>query len=149
MDRSRYDSAMFWLAFGTAAAVIGLALMTIGITRLPAAGNPLTSAWFDGGLALLGLGALLLLWALLLFLSRRRATVDQPGKAGGAGSGPVKRNEMAKYLELWSLWRFLGRRRDQAEGAGEADLAHDLEAIRHYSEGDQGTPPPRSEQAKD
>ncbi|HYU63167.1 MAG TPA: hypothetical protein VEN12_05245 [Verrucomicrobiae bacterium] len=37
MDRSRYDSALFWLPFGTAAAVIGLALMTIGLTRLPPA----------------------------------------------------------------------------------------------------------------
>jgi len=28
---------LFWLPFGTAAAVIGLALMTIGLTRLPPA----------------------------------------------------------------------------------------------------------------
>lgn len=72
-DRGRYDSAMFWLAFGTAAAVIGLALMTIGVTRTASGGNLMASVWFDGGLGLLAVGAVLLLWALWLFLSRRRA----------------------------------------------------------------------------
>jgi hypothetical protein len=71
-DRGRYESAMFWLPFGTAAAVIGLALMTIGVTRLPANANVFGSAWFDGGLGVLAVGGLLLLWSLLLFLSRRR-----------------------------------------------------------------------------
>ena len=73
-DRSRYDSAMFWLAFGTAAAVIGLALMTIGVSRSPTGAKLIASAWFDAGVALLVVGAVLLLWALALFLSRRRAT---------------------------------------------------------------------------
>lgn len=71
-DRRRYDSAMFWLAFGTAAAVIGLALMTIGATRSTPGANLLGSRWFDTGLGLLALGGLLLLWALLLYLLRRR-----------------------------------------------------------------------------
>jgi hypothetical protein len=71
---------MFWLPFGTAAAVIGLALMTIGATRLPASANVFGSVWFDSGLSLLAVGVLLLLWALVLFLSRRRqaASADQP-----------------------------------------------------------------------
>src|SRR5689334_72307 len=76
---------MFWLPFGTAAAVIGLALMTIGITRLGAAQSVWTSVWFDGGLGLLAIGALLLLWSLILFLSRRRgalATVDPATRQG-------------------------------------------------------------------
>jgi hypothetical protein len=83
LDRSRYDSAMFWLPFGTAAAVIGLALMTIGVTRLPAAANVFGSVWFDGGLGLLSLGALFLLWALWLFLGRRRqaAQASAPAEA--------------------------------------------------------------------
>lgn len=71
---------MFWLPFGTAAAVIGLALMTIGVTRLSSAQSVWDSVWFDAGLGLLAVGALLLLWALVLFLSRRRgamATVDR------------------------------------------------------------------------
>ena len=72
MDRSRYDSAMFWLPFGTAAAVIGLALMTIGLTRLSASESLWSSWWFDAGAVLLGIGVLLLLWSLVLFLSRRR-----------------------------------------------------------------------------
>ena len=71
-DRGRYDSAMFWLAFGTAAAVIGLALMTIGVSQSPSGANLFGSFWFDGGLGLLVIGALLLLWALVLFLGRRR-----------------------------------------------------------------------------
>ena len=81
MDRSRYDSAMFWLPFGTAAAVIGLALMTIGVTRLSAAESPFNSAWFDGGLALLGVGAALLLWSLWLFLAHRRKPASALAKA--------------------------------------------------------------------
>jgi hypothetical protein len=75
-DRGRYDSAMFWLPFGTAAAVIGLALMTIGISRLPANANVFGSVWFDGGLGLLAVGGLLLLWSLVLFLGRRRERAE-------------------------------------------------------------------------
>lgn len=71
-DRGRYDSAMFWLAFGTAASVIGLALMTIGVSRSASGANLLASPWFDGGLGLLALGAVLLLLSLFLFLGRRR-----------------------------------------------------------------------------
>ncbi len=71
-DRGRNDSAMFWLPFGTAAAVIGLALMTIGLTRLQASANVFGSVWFDVGLGLLTVGALLLLWSLVLFLTHRR-----------------------------------------------------------------------------
>ena len=79
-ERGRYDSAMFWLAFGTAAAVIGLALMTIGVTRSAAGANLLASPWFDSGLAVLGVGGLLLLWALSLYLRRRR--IEPPAEAG-------------------------------------------------------------------
>jgi hypothetical protein len=77
-DRGRYDSAMFWLAFGTAAAVIGLALMTIGVTRLTPGASLLSTPWFDAGLAILALGGLLLIWALLLFLTRRRESAAAP-----------------------------------------------------------------------
>jgi hypothetical protein len=75
-DRGRYDSAMFWLPFGTAAAVIGLALMTIGIARLPTNASVFGSVWFDVGLGLLAVGGLLLLWSLVLFLGRRRAAAQ-------------------------------------------------------------------------
>lgn len=94
MDRARYDSAMFWLPFGTAAAVIGLALMTIGVTRLPANASVWGSGWFDAGLAVLAVGGVLLVWSLALFLTRRRnaaaanaaadaaqAAAADPGKA--------------------------------------------------------------------
>ena len=96
MDRRRYDSAMFWLPFGTAAAVIGLALMTIGITRLPVDANLLDSAWFDGGLGLLSLGALFLLWSLWLFLGQRRAEARQARSidAPPAGLAPDKQAEV-------------------------------------------------------
>jgi hypothetical protein len=83
-DRGRYDSAMFWLPFGTAAAVIGLALMTIGVTRLPANANVFGSAWFDGGLGVLAVGGLLLLWSLVLFLSRRREAAQATSMADPA-----------------------------------------------------------------
>jgi|SRR5690242_10575862 len=85
-DRGRYDSAMFWLPFGTAAAVIGLALMTIGVTRLPTNANVFDSVWFDVGLGLLAIGALLLLWSLMLFVGHRReaaqATSSTPPAQG-------------------------------------------------------------------
>lgn len=115
-DRRRYDSAMFWLAFGTAASVIGLALMTIGVTRMSANANLLASGWFDGGLGLLAIGAGLLLWALGLFLSRRRAasaestTSGPPAQSGSAPNATAeavkgyyreREKMMDKALEIW------------------------------------------------
>lgn len=105
-DRARYDSAMFWLAFGTAAAVIGLALMTIGATRSGAGANLFASAWFDGGLALLAVGGLLLLWALLLYVARRREAA-QGGSGAKAAGDPMTEavkgyyEERKKLIDLW------------------------------------------------
>ena len=113
MNRPRYDSAMFWLAFGTAASVIGLALMTIGATRSAPGDNLLTSLWFDGGLSLLALGVLLLLWALWLYRAHRR--VEATARAiGGSPAAPQVHSESAeaeavrgyyrereKLMELW------------------------------------------------
>ena len=110
-DRGRYDSAMFWLAFGTAASVIGLALMTIGVSRSAPGVNLLTSLWFDCGLGLLGVGALLLLLALVLYLARRRVEAIAP--ANGSSSDSAKptadKNELirAYYAErqrLMKMW---------------------------------------------
>ncbi len=117
MDRSRYDSAMFWLPFGTAAAVIGLALMTIGVTRLHPADNMLRSVWFDGGLGVLAIGALLLLWSLWLFLSRRRdagrssearatpADDSKPGKGGVDWKSEAVRGYYKERDNLFRLWQ--------------------------------------------
>lgn len=105
-DRSRYDSAMFWLAFGTAAAVIGLALMTIGATRSASGANLLASPWFDGGLVVLGVGALLLLWALGLYLRRRRDQA-QAGTGSGAAENPMTEAIKGYYSErdrLFKMW---------------------------------------------
>ena len=71
---------MFWLAFGTAAAVIGLALMTIGVSRSAPGGDLLRSLWFDSGLGVLAVGALLLLLALWLYLARRRVEAQAPAQ---------------------------------------------------------------------
>ena len=107
-DRGRYDSAMFWLAFGTAGAVIGLALMTIGATRLPSGANLFASVWFDVGLALLAVGALLLLWALGLYLARRR--VEAQAQASGTSRGgddSMKEAIKGYYAErnrLFNIW---------------------------------------------
>ncbi len=103
MDRPRYDSAMFWLAFGTAAAVIGLALMTIGVTRLPANENPLSSGWFDGGLALLALGVLFLLLALWLFLTRRSAMTQAGDRSGAPAESPEAEAVRGYYREREKL----------------------------------------------
>jgi hypothetical protein len=71
---------MFWLALGTASAVIGLALMTIGVSRSAPGRDLLTSLWFDSGLGLLTVGALLLLLALGLYLARRRSETKAPAQ---------------------------------------------------------------------
>lgn len=104
MDRRRYDSAMFWLAFGTAAAVIGLALMTIGATRSASGANLLASIWFDTGLGLLGLGALLLLWALGLYLARRREGDTESPAAKGRAQEEAVRGYFAERERLFKMW---------------------------------------------
>jgi hypothetical protein len=42
------------------------------------------SAWFDGGLGVLAVGGLLLLWSLVLFLSRRREAAQATSMADPA-----------------------------------------------------------------
>lgn len=117
MDRSRYDSAMFWLPFGTAAAVIGLALMTIGVTRQASSQSVWSSAWFDAGLAVLIVGVLLLVWSLALFLTRRReesvpAPTDKTPADGPKRKGPDWMTEAVRgyYRERENL--FKSRERD-------------------------------------
>lgn len=101
---------MFWLAFGTAAAVIGLALMTIGVTRSAPANNLLASLWFDGGLGLLAIGVLLLLWALWLFAFRRRSAQD-PTAPGHEKSSPDVTSEAVRayYREREKLFDIYDR----------------------------------------
>jgi hypothetical protein len=108
-DRGRYDSSMFWLAFGTAAAVIGLALMTIGVSRSTAGANLLASPWFDGGLGLLAIGALLLLWSLWLYLLHRRSAgrALTTGRAEPSVGNPMAEavkgyyREREKAMDIW------------------------------------------------
>jgi hypothetical protein len=110
-DRGRYDSAMFWLPFGTAAAVIGLALMTIGVTRLPANDSVFGSLWFDVGLGLLAVGALLLLWSLVLFLSHRRqaaraiARADTAQATDGDWKSEAVRGYYKERENLFRTWQ--------------------------------------------
>ena len=105
-DRSRYDSAMFWLAFGTAAAVIGLALMTIGVTRSAAGANLFASPWFDAGLGVFVIGGLLLLWSLGLYARRRRGEA-QAGLSSHSGENPMTEAVRGYYSErdrLFKMW---------------------------------------------
>lgn len=97
---------MFWLAFGTAAAVIGLALMTIGATRSVPGANLLASGWFDTGLGLLALGGLLLLWALLLYLLRRRAGGQPQETSGAPRSSPAReRQSSGEAVDTSGDWK--------------------------------------------
>jgi hypothetical protein len=119
---------MFWLAFGTAAAVIGLALMTIGATRLPARANLFDSAWFDGGIAVLLIGVVLLLWALLLFLGRRRGGVPATTAVEGAPADPIKAAEVeavrgyyAEREKLMRLYEKQQAREQQKQQGGKND----------------------------
>ena len=118
MDRGRYDSAMFWLAFGTAAAVIGLALMTIGVSRSPQGANFLASAWFDSGLGLLAVGAGLLFWALILFLSRRReaSSGGSSPDASGSNMSEAIRGYYAERNKLFDIWDRQQRNRRKRKG---------------------------------
>ena len=123
-DRGRYDSAMFWIAFGTAAAVIGLALMTIGVSRSAPGDNLLASRWFGGGLGLLVIGALLLLWALWLFLVHRRAEAKTKATGGlQSGSQTAPENPEVEAIrgyyrerdKLMDIWDKHERNRDPKE----------------------------------
>ena len=109
MDRSRYDSAMFWLAFGTAAAVIGLALMTIGVTRSPAGDDLLRSPWFDGGLVLLVVGGLMLLWALGLYARRRRGGAPAEGGSRSGKDDVTAEAVRGYYAERDKLFKLYER----------------------------------------
>jgi hypothetical protein len=120
-DRGRYDSAMFWIAFGTAAAVIGLALMTIGVSRSAPGDNLLMSPWFGGGLGLLVIGALLLLWALCLYLVHRRAEAKTKAIDGSKSStqtapGNAEAEAVRGYYrereKLMDMWDARERKRD-------------------------------------
>ena len=123
-DRGRYDSAMFWLAFGTAAAVIGLALMTIGVSRSGRGDSLLSSPWFDGGLGVLMIGVLLLLLALWLFLVHRHAEA-KTNATGGLESGPQTapenpeveaiRGYFRERDKLMDMWDSQQRKRDPNE----------------------------------
>ena len=115
-DRGRYDSAMFWLPFGTAAAVIGLALMTIGVTRLPTNANVFDSVWFDVGLGLLAIGALLLLWSLVLFVGHRREAAQATSMADPAQARDLDwKSEAVRgyYKERENLFRTWQRDRQE------------------------------------
>jgi hypothetical protein len=98
-DRIHYDSAMFWLPFGTAAAVIGLALMALAGSRLPAGANLLSNPLFDGGFGLLLVGAGLLLWSLGLYIAHRRGAGSAP--AGGSSKTQTKDEMMRDAVHLY------------------------------------------------
>ena len=116
---------MFWLAFGTAAAVIGLALMTIGVSRSAPAASLLASPWFDSGAGLLGLGALMLLWALGLYLARRhakavseRAAALTSGEPAESEASPLTEAVKGYYAErerLMKIWERDRNRRSKSK----------------------------------
>ncbi len=116
---------MFWLTFGTAAAVIGLALMALAAGRLPARANLLASGLFDGGLGVLLVGVGLLLWSLGLFIAHRRGA---SGEATAEATAPS------------------GRRRRAGPSKAELNNARDLETIRlYFAERDKLFHPPKEE----
>src|SRR5216684_7243315 len=134
-DRGRYDSAMFWIAFGTAAAVMGLALMTIGVSRSGPGDNLLTSPWFGGGLGLLVIGALLLLWALWLFLVHRRAEAKTKATGGPqSGSQTASDNSEAGRPRLFPRTRKAHRHVGSAREEPRPQEVTPLGSIRHLEE---------------
>jgi len=100
-DRVRYDSAMFWLPFGTAAAVIGLALMALAASRLPSGADLLSNGLFDAGLGLLLVGAGMLLWSLGLYIAHRRGVGGSETAGGGPSKAQAKDEMMRDALHLY------------------------------------------------
>ena len=105
---------MFWMAFGTAAAVIGLALMTIGVSRSAPGASLLASPWFDTGTGLLVLGALMLLAALGLYLAHAHAkavsgpatalTRGEHAEAEGSTMTEAVKGYYAEREKLMKMW---------------------------------------------
>lgn len=73
MRNRLHDSAVFWVALAAAVAVIGGILMGAGVARTQQGHDLWSSGWFIAGVAVTGMGVLMLLYALVLFLAHRHA----------------------------------------------------------------------------
>ena len=67
------------------------------------------SLWFDGGLVLLGIGGLLLLWALGLYLARRRSEAAAEGGSGSPEDRTTAEAIRGYYAERDRLFKFWER----------------------------------------
>jgi len=74
-DKPIYDSSLFWVGFAAVLVVIGGILVGIGVADVGAnADTRLWSDWwFRFGVGFVGLGLILLWWALTLYLAHRHA----------------------------------------------------------------------------
>src|SRR5579862_754723 len=74
MQRNRlFDSAQFWVLLGGGVAVVGGILVTVGVARTPEGHELWAEGWFAVGIAAIVVGALCLLWGLVLFVAHRHA----------------------------------------------------------------------------
>jgi hypothetical protein len=79
-DRPLYDRAMFWLGFGGPVGAIGGIVLGVGVAQVVTKpnGSVWDNAWFDAGLAVVAIGAVLLDWALVLYLAHRHIEAHVP-----------------------------------------------------------------------
>jgi len=67
------DSANFWVALGAAVVLASSIPLGIGVARTPHDQTLWSCGWFIAGVGIFAIGALMLLWSLVLFLAHRHA----------------------------------------------------------------------------
>lgn len=142
--RRLLDSALFWLAFGAAVIVGGGVGVAVG-TGLAVSGHESVWAenWFRVGFAIVLLGGLMLLWALVLFLAHRHAAghwCPDPDahKLSTVRTRPTKA-QPDDTAQLRSVLRQL-----RTDVLTAKDRVTNMKQTGHYWKGSEGNPPLRT-----
>jgi hypothetical protein len=68
-----YERAVYWLGLGGGVALIGATILSVGLVQWGSnqSVSVWANRWFDVGLVIVGMGGLMLLWSLRLYLKHR------------------------------------------------------------------------------
>ena len=91
-DKPLYDSSMFWPPIGGVVVVIGGILISVGVAQVvpdPKA-SLWANVWFDCGFLAVAVGAIMLIWALVLYLAHRQANREITQTMQAALSAPTE-----------------------------------------------------------
>jgi uncharacterized protein YjeT (DUF2065 family) len=88
-DKPLYDSSIFWVAIGGVVVVIGGILISVGPQADPKA-SLWANGWFDFGFIAVAVGAIMLIWALVLYLAHRQANREITQTMQAAISAPTE-----------------------------------------------------------